>query len=218
LIPKELPFLNFALKTLSNRKLLTLFCSGWGLKQGLLSLDPQKTYSTINESRFDFSEGTVDEQQISALGNIAQEGAFIQFLVAAQDNSEGVSLRKPNSGYIDSTLRSTVVGAVPNAVDEIHGLRQEKQTDNETLKDGIQVYPGHFGCVSESGMFLHRPLAESKNRRKDLKRDMPMVETKIDLPYSYIYRDHAKIRRKFSGASKKAKQEGGVVSSRGGSV
>ncbi len=160
---------------------------GWGPKQGLLSLDPQTTYRTVNESWFDFSEGSPDEQQVSALGNIAQEGSFIQFLVAAQNKGASAKLKIKNQRRIDWWGVSTVVGAVPSTVDGLNGRSQEKQLDKGKPKDSVQVYVGQFGCVSESGIFLHRPL--------DIGRPgMSMIKTKLDLPYSYIYRDHVKKR------------------------
>jgi hypothetical protein len=152
---------------------------GWGVKQGLLSLDPQTTYSTNTESRYDYSEGSLDEQKVSALGNIAQEGAFIQFLVAAKSQDPVESLEETEPEYVESTRRSTVVGVVPSTVDDIHDEQQERPAFD------LQVYLGHFGCVSESGVFL-RVIREKVSAKK------AEVETKIDLPYSYIYREHPK--------------------------
>ena len=150
---------------------------GWGIKQGLLALDPQTTYSSSNESRYDFSEGALDEQQASALGNVAQQGAFIQFLVAAKHDEAVDPLIEKERGYVDSALGSTVVGVVPSTVDEIHDISQNG--DQQMPKLDVQVYLGHFGCVSESGMFLQR----------NGKSTTPVIETKIDLPYSYVYRE-----------------------------
>lgn len=152
---------------------------GWGVKQGLLSLDPQTTYSMNNESRYDYSEGSLDEQQVSALGSMAQEGAFIQFLVAVKSRDPVESLEETEPEYVESTRRSTVVGVVPSTVDDIHDEQQEKPAFD------LQVYLGHFGCVSESGMFL-RVAREKVSAKK------AGVETKIDLPYSYIYREYPK--------------------------
>ncbi|KAF4626155.1 hypothetical protein G7Y89_g12006 [Cudoniella acicularis] len=48
---------------------------GWGLKQGLLSLDPETSYSNIDDILPD-SSMSFQEQQSSALGNIAQSATF----------------------------------------------------------------------------------------------------------------------------------------------
>ncbi len=145
---------------------------GWGAKQGLLSLDPQTTYSTSNESRYDDSEGSPDRQQVSALGNLAQEGAFIQFLVAPKTFE---SLEESDEEYAEFTRQSTVFGVVPSTVDDIPDETQEE------AEFKLQVHHGHFGCVSESGLFFRGLQAKTgpSNPR--------VVETKIDLPYSYAY-------------------------------
>lgn len=153
---------------------------GWGIKQGLLSLDPQTAYSPSNESRYDYSEGSLDEQQASTLGNIAQEGAFIQFLVAAKNDAAVDSSEENEPEYRDSALGSTVMGVIPSTIDELHDVSLNEP--REVPKLNIQVYLGHFGCVSESGMFFKR------------KRKIHGVETKIDLPYSYIYREYYKTK------------------------
>ena len=120
----------------------------------------------------------MDEQQASVLGNIAQEGAFIQFLVAGKEESQ--------SGTFDSTRTTTVLGAVPSTVDEIHSIQEEK-LNVESPKVNIRVHLGLFGCVSESGMFLQRQYVRSENRQNATEEVAPLVQTKIDLPYSYIY-------------------------------
>ncbi|KAE9381464.1 hypothetical protein N431DRAFT_359494 [Stipitochalara longipes BDJ] len=157
---------------------------GWGLKEGLLSLDPQTTYSASNESRYDYSEDSLDEQQASALGRLAQEGAFIQFLVAAK-NDEGPinSLQGNGSENVAFTRSSTVVGVVPSTVDDVHGEQQVMPTTSD-----LQVYLGHFGMVSESGMFL-RGVKPEKMDKGEL---VPSLETKIDLPFSYFYQEHGR--------------------------
>lgn len=142
---------------------------GWGAKQGLLSLDPQTTYSTSNESRYDYSEGSPDREQVSALGNLAQEGAFIQFLVAPKTFE---SLEENDEEYAEFTRQSTVFGVVPSTIDDIPDEKQEK------AEFDLQVHHGHFGCVSESGLFFRAKKGRSNPR---------VVETKMDLPYSYAY-------------------------------
>jgi hypothetical protein len=92
--------------------------------------------------------------------------------------------------FVESTRTSTVLGAVPSTIDEIHGI-QEKPLDAESLKANVQVYLGHFGCASESGMFLRQRVRSEKGQ--NAAEEWHMVQTKIDLPYSYIYQDQAKV-------------------------
>jgi len=157
---------------------------GWGAKQGLLSLDPQTTYDAIPEARYDYSEGTLEEQQASALGKIAQEGDSIQFFVAHTRKYHDASKL---SGKAKGQLRKSIVfGAIPSTIDDIPG---PQNTDGTALDPNIKplhIRVGHFGYVSESGMFLHYGPQKNKGSKEPVS-----VEsyTKIDLPYSYLYKD-----------------------------
>jgi len=163
---------------------------GWGAKQGLLSLDPQTTYSEIPEARFDFSGGSLEEQQTSALGNIAQEGAYIQFFVARRDTSKALPV--PESSDVQVSMRrSAVFGAVPSTVDDIPTPRAELDTNSTDTPASLFITrPGHFGFVSESGMFVRHGL-----HRASSKPPAPDNFTKIDMPYSYFYVDYKKVKK-----------------------
>ena len=157
----------------------------------MLSLDPQTTYSTIPESRFDFSEGSLEEQQASALGNLAQEGAFIQFLVA-DSNRSPVDFSWREKNHVDATRRSTVIGVVPSTVDEMAPKSEDNASSKADKQLDVRIWLGHFGCVSESGMFIHRSNASPSPGQEDSRSatNFPPIDTKVDLPFSYIYRYH----------------------------
>ena len=160
---------------------------GWGVKQGLLSLDPQSTYSEISEARFDFSTGSMEEQRTSALGNIAEPDAYIQFFILDNKNARGRPLRSPKPVSVDIWQRSTVVGTVPSTIDDqrFDSLGPEKARDAKVI-----CQAGHFGALSEAGMFLSAPSIEQRAPKgRDVVIKKPAIHTKIDLPYSYIYRD-----------------------------
>ena len=178
---------------------------GWGLKEGLLSLDPQTTYRDSNESRYDYSEGFLDEQQASALGNVAQEGDFIQFLVAAKNDEGPVnSLPRNEPEEVDFTQSSTVVGVVPSTVDDVHD-----EIKNVSTTSNIQIYPGHFGIVSESGIFL----GGVKEKKTDNGKVIRSIETKIDLPFSYFYEEHGKRGSRVSRVDEGAERLGDEIDS-----
>jgi hypothetical protein len=160
---------------------------GWGVKQGLLSLDPQSTYSEISEARFDFSTGSMEEQQASALGNIAEPDAYIQFFILDNKNARGRPLRSPKPASVDIWQMTTVVGTIPSTIDDqrFDSLGPQKARDAKVI-----CQAGHFGALSEAGMFLSAPSIEQrapKGRDGVIKK--PAILSKIDLPYSYIYRD-----------------------------
>jgi hypothetical protein len=154
---------------------------GWGAKLGLLSLDPQSTFNEISEARFDFSTGSLEDQQNSALGKIAELDAFIQFFVA-NTTAPVVPFAKP-SVYRDVWQQTTVIGTVPSTIDDPRTGKADSSTDNY-----VTYQKGHFGAVSESGMFLSTFPAKSGNNGDKIAKDLP-IHTKIDLPYSCVYRD-----------------------------
>jgi hypothetical protein len=151
---------------------------GWGAKQGLLSLDPQTKYNTVNEARFDFSDASLEEQQTSALGNIAQEGASIQFFVAGKHRENGESVAYDVTGIVRKTV---VLGGVPSTVDDVPKSNQE----NPDKK--LYSLPGHFGCVSESGIYLQdKDLISMSTGEITSTEPKAVPQTKIDLPFSYV--------------------------------
>ncbi len=154
---------------------------GWGAKQGLLSLDPKTTYNDSEETGFDFSDGSWEKQQASALGSIAEPGALIQFF--ASESSKTPATISPAVTYSNLDLKTTVFGTIPSTIDNIPPPRSE----SKKAKGRAFVRRGHFGCATESGIFLrHVPLKEPQD---GIDADLFPATTKIDLPYSYIYRD-----------------------------
>ena len=166
---------------------------GWGAKNGLLSLDPQNSYIEAGEALFDFSNGSLEEQQVSALGNIAKPGAYIQFF-AADSSRIGHAERLPEPAkkhlnVVDTFQNSLVIGTVPSTIDNVpRNQINHGQETSGVRKSFIKAQLGHFGCVSESGVFLN--LAEVEHNRYEDRIDHIRREnsTKIDLPYSYFYR------------------------------
>ena len=160
---------------------------GWGVKQGLLSLDPQSTFDVVNEARIDFSTGSIEDQQSSALGNIAEVDALIQFFVANTTVPFAAPPQHPVHGNL--SRRTTVIGAVPSTIDD-----PKVDEDPSPLKTDHIFLPRHFGAVSESGLFLtalrHK---DTSNSGKEISNKAP-IHTKIDLPYSYVYSDMAEER------------------------
>ncbi|CZT42822.1 uncharacterized protein RSE6_02773 [Rhynchosporium secalis] len=180
-----------ALINTKNAKLCRVLSGGggWGAKQGLLSLDPQITYDEIPEARFDFSGGSLEDQQTSALGNIAQAGAFVQFFVARREHLTRPV--EPGGVYLNALRKSAVFGAVPSTVDDVLVPSSETSRDSTGSKrawksdDTIHTHRGHFGFVSERGMFLRHGRNYNPERPNE-----PCNFTKIDLPHSYFYMDY----------------------------
>lgn len=79
--------------------------------------------------------------------------------------------------------RSVVFGAVPSTVDDTPTPRTELNTNStDTTASPFITRLGHFGFVSESGMFVrHGPHHAAS------KPPAPDSFTKVDMPYSYFY-------------------------------
>jgi len=144
---------------------------GWGPKQGLLSLDPQKTLNEVEEPRLVSLDGSLEEQQISALGNIAKPGDYIQFFVG--NRRKHISSEK-RLNYGDPKKRSVVIGTAPSTIDDV----PSPETSTE-----IKIRPGHFGCASQSGIYISQKSSESKQFGSE----NPTFSSKVDMPHSYAY-------------------------------
>lgn len=175
---------------------------GWGVKVGLLSLDPQTSYASIAEAWLDapnFSTTSPSDQQITALGNIAKPGSYIQFFTTHNAQSEGEPLFTTGSPR-KMSVSTTIVGTVPSTIDDIPTSKIAPDETVQTMRRRI----GEFGCVSESGLFIQHTLAignttldknsSYRQKRQSSSRSLPITrpsfETKLDLPYSYIYQLH----------------------------
>lgn len=106
---------------------------GWGLKQGLLSLDPQTRYSTGDEEDVEsFIRLFHGEDSDSG---VVTPGSYVQFMV------EPVGPRPPG-GLLGENPRPSVVLGTQDGVVEKAGL------------SGIQVQQRLFGAVSSHGIYL----------------------------------------------------------------
>ncbi|QSZ32110.1 hypothetical protein DSL72_001679 [Monilinia vaccinii-corymbosi] len=191
---------------------------GWGAKQGLLSLDPQVTYEDIASPRFDYTPQSIEEGQDSTLGNLARRGDHIQFFTINPDKlkeyeapMEDLASAEPSSSdssvsdekvalekYItrepaktDLNLRESldltwshrsVFGVVPSTIDKLP--KSDTAEESTARVPFFSFRKGEFGAVSESGIFLH-----SSHQKRLQDTGYEHISTKIDMPYSYLYRD-----------------------------
>ncbi|KAG9236915.1 hypothetical protein BJ875DRAFT_455230 [Amylocarpus encephaloides] len=147
---------------------------GWGAKQGLLSLDPQTTYHQTDGAALEFLNEYLEHQQTSALGKVAQPGAYIQFFGMRSPKQGWDRLLRVQMKWYDPACRSVIIGTCPNTIDDMP--KQDNQKYGEPHTPRIRVRAGQFGCVSETGIFIRQRQGGSK----------PDFETKLDLPYSYL--------------------------------
>ncbi|KAH8657449.1 hypothetical protein BGZ60DRAFT_434418 [Tricladium varicosporioides] len=151
---------------------------GWGAKQGLLSLDPQTTYHQRDSTDLEFLSPSFEEHQISALGNVAQPGSYIQFFASAKSDDTWRKFNyvatKPHTYWGNTSLRSAAFGTIRSTIDE--------DLSDDTSPSDTPVVPisGAFGCCSQTGLFTRRWQQNDDGTGR-------FVETKIDLPQSFLY-------------------------------
>jgi hypothetical protein len=144
---------------------------GWGAKQGLLSLDPQTTYTQNNDIPLEFTGTSLEEQQASALGNIAQPGSYIRFFTRSSWSSWTNEETTKRVKFFDPTARTVVVGTSPSTIDDIPGEAAHGE------EEFIRLRSGYFGCVSQSGVFIDKKLTDAE----------PTHRTKLDMPNSFLF-------------------------------
>ncbi|TAQ89024.1 hypothetical protein B7494_g2669 [Chlorociboria aeruginascens] len=167
---------------------------GWGTKQGLLSLDPQITPYSAPETEIDHLS-PIEEQNTSALGNIAWRNSFIQFFVPyapGKKHREYPTPQQKSSRERSPFRQSLVFGTIPSTVDKLIPSSPSPQSNSSNGRpqySDASLQAGHFGAVSETGLFLDATKIPtfSHNKKKVLSR--PKIRTKVDLPYSYFYTD-----------------------------
>ena len=151
---------------------------GWGLKKGLLSLDPETTLDQI-DARYDFDSSNPDNQQIRALENVAKPDSWIQFYISTDlttDKAVGnLHLEPPGEGFIK--LNSLAFGCTSSTVDDIPApVSDLVGPDNEAAsRASIEGYAGHFSAQSEAGIFI-RPIGNDKTK-----------SSKVDVPFSTLW-------------------------------
>ena len=128
------------------------------------------------------------EQQTSALRSIAKPNCFIQFFVAADEERPSISSGDEEKSELkaDRIRLHTAFGSVPSTIDEI----PEPATDVDRR---IYLRPAHFGAVSESGIYISTAAAADSRQA--------LVQTKVDAPFSYIYRIQSLKREQKRGES-----------------
>jgi hypothetical protein len=163
---------------------------GWGAKKGLLSLDPdtsfsrQSTTSTIGENIED-----QDLQGVSshALDSVAEPGDFVMFFLAPPNMADPEirrTLMEPTAPQeVDDGLdwdldalslspTATLFGTLPSSIDEPPTNKSESP-DSNRKEPKITHNPNLFGMLSESGMAV-------TFSRKDGGGE---VSTKLDVPF-----------------------------------
>jgi len=132
---------------------------GWGLKQGLLSLDPETKLFDYEDTSHDFdSSDSVNKDQIQALGNIAKPGSWVQFLISYNlTSSRPIFTVEP--GTVDpgsESVSNLSFGCIASTIDEMPqpSAGPSVPSDSIDTRPSVNGFYGHFGAMSEVGIFI----------------------------------------------------------------
>ncbi|KAI9678024.1 MAG: hypothetical protein M1817_005968 [Caeruleum heppii] len=178
---------------------------GWGSKQGLLSLDPDSTYTTLRDGEHHtaFVVGDdVGEEERNALGEVAREGDLVQFYISSV-SEDAATIRTPDDGsrggkydFPDSEVRASgirsgnrrtqfVFGVIPSTVD----LMRSDGLDNHAEDAGpVDVLEDIFGALCELGVGHTIRRSRSPNPKEPQHDDQGVsaFQTKLDVPFTKI--------------------------------
>lgn len=182
---------------------------GWGDKAGLLSLDhdtgvsPSSSRSNNNNMELDLDVPDFADlfSQKRLIDDIAKPGDSIQFFIAPENKDVSRSTAMDDNVRELPRLTTLDFGVIPIATEAVEANPSTSVRDEGGKM--TEVFPGHFGALSEVGLGLRRQISGFHN-------------TKIDVPFSrFWYQQFEQRKRKNSepndvpGAPKKA-HNGGV--------
>ncbi|KAI1770706.1 hypothetical protein F4818DRAFT_251224 [Hypoxylon cercidicola] len=145
---------------------------GWGLKQGLLSLDPKTEYSLSEQDDVEmFIKAFQERNSPGSSEGLATPGSYLMFCI------------EPH--WTEEEARSS------QQLTPIMGLGVASNNDEDvnptSRSDKIEVIDNHFGVVSKSGLFL-KSEDEKKlySTRSWSVGPRPPLTTKVDLPQACL--------------------------------
>ncbi|KAH0263051.1 hypothetical protein KCU91_g12988, partial [Aureobasidium melanogenum] len=191
---------------------------GWGKKAGLLSLDPDSGYgqhpsweeiAPAQQTEPEYIQGLspvpadlhrvwgVEPQELPSIVN---KGDYIQFYISPSASSEEAPAQSaPTTNTPDQTMSSVKTvefGSIPSTVDDM----PSSQSPAAVAQSDVQVYPNHFGALSETGIAMFFGLQSDKASSSTI-HEATDAATKVDVPFGRI-----RSRSQTSAASSKPKQ------------
>jgi len=179
---------------------------GWGKKAGLLSLDPESTYSSIDPTspgrNLDL-DGLINEP--TPVQEVASPGDYIRFYIYPNLPEEAF----PHL-YRDMSMRNTTrvqgldFGALPSTMDDMDSSYIDSTSYWQQDAIPVRLYDRQFGALSEGGMSVE--ITDDNGTQTTM--------SKVDVPYArFSYQHYAYgystnvLEKYFERAEEKAKQE-----------
>ncbi|MCJ1429533.1 hypothetical protein MMC29_007448, partial [Sticta canariensis] len=178
---------------------------GWGIKKGLLALDPDSDYNCPeHEMQMGFGEDPIEDLAGAQLyRDVVKPGDIVSFFTPTPLEYPPASPRKPQDNLGSRTIRashSAVFGALPSSTDAV---------PNSTSASGQTPLPfdhllirNHFGILSEHGMSIniHHHCFDDSGKFGAENPEV-VVRTKLDAPYM-LFSAEAPDTRPFLGKKK----------------
>lgn len=142
---------------------------GWGLKQGLLSLDPQTRHASDADQDIDSFISAFKGEE--APGGVVSPGAYIQFYV------EPVPLDAEQDGIPEPAAS---LGPPPSIVFGTSHTGLEPRSD--AGGDSVGIIHDHFGSLSKEGIYVDSVPEPSHAIDEKIS-----IHTKVDSPCSYVW-------------------------------
>ncbi|KAG4033369.1 hypothetical protein MFRU_005g03790 [Monilinia fructicola] len=122
-------------------------------------------------------------EEVSDLHSSASdEKLAAEKFITREPEKTGLDLREASDL---SWSKRSVFGVIPSTIDKIP--TSETSGESTAVTQAVPFLPfrkGEFGAVSESGIYLHSSYQKRVNHT-----GYDHINTKIDMPYSYLYRD-----------------------------
>ncbi|MCJ1255196.1 hypothetical protein MMC24_003012 [Lignoscripta atroalba] len=127
---------------------------GWGNKQGLLSLDPDSTFTKISsKSQHSFGNGyDLETEERETLGEVVRPGDVVQFFRQITSTTARLVEVKSTECLKVSTVVSTMLGCLPSTIDT---MRHSAIEETDVTGQARYLFAhNHFGAMSEQGLSL----------------------------------------------------------------
>ncbi|KAI2471038.1 hypothetical protein F4781DRAFT_150389 [Annulohypoxylon bovei var. microspora] len=147
---------------------------GWGLKQGLLSLDPETKFSLPDQDDQDdiemFIKAFKDIDNPNPSQGLVTPGSYLMFCIEPHWTEKEIGASRQMTPI-------TALGVAPN---------NDQESNSASLSDNIEIIDDHFGVVSKAGLFLkattlpHMHMSTSNVSKST--ENTQVFTTKIDSP------------------------------------
>ncbi|KAI1503671.1 hypothetical protein F5X99DRAFT_374125 [Biscogniauxia marginata] len=144
---------------------------GWGLKQGLLSLDPETHYSLPGQDDDVemFIKSFQERNNANSSGGLATPGSYLMFCIEPQWTDKDVV-----SSQAAGPTQTLSLGVAPHS---------DLAPNYDANTGEVDVVEGYFGATSATGLFLRNvPELPDINTKDEPAKSWQSFTTKVDVP------------------------------------